>query len=52
MRDPFNLFGSGSREPRERKAKPLEAKELEKLGLDTKATGQDIKARYTKLFKV
>ncbi|MBZ9989501.1 J domain-containing protein [Mesorhizobium sp. BH1-1-5] len=51
MRDPFNLFGSGAREPRERKAKPLEAKALETLGLDTKATGQDIKARYKELVK-
>jgi len=51
MRDPFNLFGAGAREPRERKAKPLEAKALETLGLDTKATGQDIKARYKELVK-
>ena len=39
------------REPRERKAKPLEAKALETLGLDTKATGADIKARYKELVK-
>ncbi|WP_217572824.1 J domain-containing protein [Mesorhizobium sp. GbtcB19] len=51
MRDPFNLFTGGAREPRERKAKPLEAKALETLGLDTKATGQDIKARYKELVK-
>ncbi|SFP25702.1 DnaJ domain-containing protein [Mesorhizobium sp. NFR06] len=51
MRDPFNLFSGGAREPRERKAKPLEAKALETLGLDTKATGQDIKARYKELVK-
>src|SRR4029450_381301 len=34
-----------------RKAKPLEAKALETLGLDTKATGKDIKARYKELVK-
>ncbi|MDG4880829.1 J domain-containing protein [Mesorhizobium sp. WSM4884] len=51
MRDPFNLFGGGPREVRERKAKPLEAKALETLGLDTKATGKDIKARYKELVK-
>ncbi|OHV88862.1 J domain-containing protein [Mesorhizobium sp. ORS 3428] len=51
MRDPFNLFGGGTREARERKAKPLEAKALETLGLDTKATGKDIKARYKELVK-
>ncbi|TIV43611.1 MAG: J domain-containing protein, partial [Mesorhizobium sp.] len=51
MRDPFNLFGGGPREARERKAKPLEAKALETLGLDTKATGKDIKARYKELVK-
>lgn len=51
MRDPFNLFGSGAHEVRERKAKPLEAKALETLGLDTKATGQDIKSRYKELVK-
>ena len=37
--------------PRERKAKPLEAKALETLGLDTKATGSDIKSRYKELVK-
>ncbi|MCV3238627.1 J domain-containing protein [Mesorhizobium sp. ZC-5] len=50
MRDPFNLF-NGPKEPRERKAKPLEAKALETLGLTTKATGADIKARYKELVK-
>jgi curved DNA-binding protein CbpA len=53
VRDPFNLFGT-SREngpPRERKARPLEAKALETLGLDAKATGEDIKARYKQLVK-
>ena len=36
---------------RERKAKPLEAKALETLGLDAKATGKDIKSRYKELVK-
>ena len=56
IRDPFNLFGSGSptggREaPRERKAKPLEAKALETLGLAANATADVIKARYKQLVK-
>ena len=53
MRDPFDLFKGPKdpREARERKAKPLEAKALETLGLDTKATGKDIKARYKELVK-
>jgi curved DNA-binding protein CbpA len=53
MRDPFNLFGDGraTPPPRERKARPLEAKALETLGLDTKATGAEIKARYKQLVK-
>ncbi|MBL8580595.1 MAG: J domain-containing protein [Rhizobiaceae bacterium] len=53
LRDPYNLFG-GAKEKgpaRERKAKPLEAKALETLGLDVKATGADIKARYKELVK-
>ena len=37
--------------PRERKAKPLEAKALETLGLDVKATGAAIKSRYKELVK-
>jgi len=52
MGDPFNLFGDGHAAPRERKTKPLEAKALETLGLDAKATGQDIKARYKELVKL
>ena len=54
MRDPFNLFDGPKdpRQPRERKAKPLEAKALETLGLDTKATGKEIKARYKELVKL
>jgi curved DNA-binding protein CbpA len=53
MRDPFNLFGGDERpQPaRQRKAKPLEAKALETLGLDEKAAGADIKARYKELVK-
>jgi curved DNA-binding protein CbpA len=52
VRDPFNLFGGGARSaPRQRKAGPLEAKALESLGLDTNATGADIKARYKELVK-
>lgn len=51
MRDPFNLFGGGKAAPRERKAKPLEAKALETLGLDANATGPAIKARYKELVK-
>ncbi|AMS40641.1 J domain-containing protein [Aminobacter sp. NyZ550] len=49
MRDPHNPFGAGA--PRQRKAKPLEAKALETLGLDSRATGSDIKARYKELVK-
>ncbi len=52
VRDPFNLFGDAEpSRPRTRKAKPLEAKALETLGLDEKATGADIKARYKELVK-
>ncbi|NGN42440.1 J domain-containing protein [Mesorhizobium sp. CGMCC 1.15528] len=50
VRDPFGMFGEKAA-PRERKAKPLEAKALETLGLTTKATGADIKARYKELVK-
>ncbi len=52
IRDPFGMFGDrASTEPRERRAKPLEAKALETLGLDTKATGAAIKSRYKELVK-
>jgi len=54
MRDPFNLFGGRANDfhpARERRAKPLEAKALETLGLDAKATGSAIKARYKELVK-
>ena len=52
MRDPFNLFGGARQEaPRERRAKPLEAKALETLGLDAQATSQQIKSRYKELVK-
>jgi len=50
MRDPHNPFGAQGA-PRQRKAKPLEAKALETLGLDSRATGSDIKARYKELVK-
>ncbi|MGE0500812.1 MAG: J domain-containing protein [Rhizobiaceae bacterium] len=53
IRDPFNLFGDRrDAQPRERKAKPLEAKALETLGLDVKATGGEIRARYKELVKL
>ncbi|HTV67189.1 MAG TPA: J domain-containing protein [Rhizobiaceae bacterium] len=51
LRDPYNLFGGRAQPPKERKAKPLEAKALETLGLDVKATGAEIKARYKELVK-
>jgi curved DNA-binding protein CbpA len=55
IRDPFNLFNGPKdprQPPRERKAKPLEAKALETLGLAANATGKDIKARYKELVKL
>ena len=52
VRDPFGMFGERDAErPRERKLKSLEAKAMETLGLDAKATGADIKARYKELVK-
>lgn len=56
VRDPFNLFGAGGTggyQPpeRARKARPLEAKALETLGLAADATGEAIKARYKQLVK-
>jgi curved DNA-binding protein CbpA len=53
MGDPFNLFGADAAPaaPRQRRAKPLEAKALETLGLDEKAGGEQIKARYKELVK-
>lgn len=51
VNDPFSFFSSAPRPPRERKIKTLEAKALETLGLDAKATGADIKARYKELVK-
>lgn len=52
VRDPFNLFAGEERpKPKQRAARPLEAKALETLGLDDKATGKDIKARYKELVK-
>ena len=51
-RHPFNLFGGTEyAQARPRKPKVLEAKALETLGLDEKATGADIKARYKELVK-
>ena len=52
-RDPFNLFNEGAEQPaaRPRKARPLEAKALETLGLAANATGEMIKARYKELVK-
>lgn len=55
LRDPFNLFAAGGKareQPRERKPKALEAKALETLGLDGKATAAAIKARYKELVKM
>src|SRR5690606_16103952 len=52
MGDPLNMFNQRSDERRHtRHVKPLEAKALETLGLDAKATGADIKARYKVLVK-
>ena len=53
LRDPLNLFADAKQKAaqRERKAKPLEAKALETLGLAANATGADIKARYKELVK-
>lgn len=54
IRDPFNLFGgTGSYQApeRTRKARPLEAKALETLGLAANATGEAIKSRYKQLVK-
>lgn len=53
LRDPFNLFSSTQAEPspRQRGPRPLEAKALETLGLDGRATGAQIKARYKELVK-
>lgn len=52
VRDPFNMFGTDpNNPPRQRKARPLEAKALETLGLTAQATATDIKARYKELVK-
>jgi curved DNA-binding protein CbpA len=53
LRDPFNLLSqqrAGGPAPAPR-AKPLEAKALETLGLDQNATGEAIKSRYKELVK-
>ncbi len=46
MRDPYGMFGTGATKPQERKAKPLEAKALQTLGLTVRATAAEVKARY------
>ncbi|MET3790953.1 J domain-containing protein [Aquamicrobium terrae] len=52
MRDPFNIFGTDpNTPPRQRKARPLEAKALETLGLTAEATAKQIKSRYKELVK-
>lgn len=53
VRDPFNLFSqqrAGAQAPAPR-ARPLEAKALETLGLDENAAGAAIKSRYKELVK-
>lgn len=54
MRDPFGMFNEQkeANRPRERKLRSLEAKAMETLGLDARATGADIKARYKELVKL
>lgn len=53
VRDPFNLFSSQRAEARTQpsRARPLEAKALETLGLNETATGAEIKSRYKELVK-
>lgn len=51
MRDPYGMFGDQVREPQKRKAKPLEAKALGTLGLESGATNAEVKARYKELVK-
>lgn len=52
IRDPYNLFTQEKDDtPAVRRPKPLEAKALETLGLDQKATGAEIKTRYKELVK-
>jgi curved DNA-binding protein CbpA len=53
MRDPFNLFEQQRAEGPgpERRARPLETKALETLGLDQSASGKTIKSRYKELVK-
>lgn len=52
MRDPYNMFGtSNAAAPRERQAKPLEAKALTVLGLTVRATAEEVKTRYKALVK-
>jgi curved DNA-binding protein CbpA len=52
VRDPFNIFGTDpNTPPRQRKARPLETKALETLGLTPQATAREIKSRYKELVK-
>ena len=52
IRDPYNLFGqSENRSAGSRKPRPLETRALETLGLNPKATGEDIRIRYKELVK-
>lgn len=54
VRDPFGFFADDKTEaerPRVRKLRPLDAKALDTLGLDEKATAEDIRKRYKQLIK-
>lgn len=54
LRDPYGVFNDGvdpKDRPRQRKLKSLEAKAMETLGLETTATGSQIKQRYKELVK-
>ncbi len=55
MRDPFRLLNertnAGQPQPRKRKLKSLEAKAFDTMGLDAKASSNDIKTRYKELVK-
>ncbi len=54
MRDPLGFFSARAKDaekPRERKLRALETRALDTLGLDPKATAQDIRAKYKFLVK-
>ncbi|MFC5387693.1 J domain-containing protein [Aquamicrobium segne] len=54
IRDPFNVLNAddpNAKPQRHRKARPLEIKALETLGLSAEASAEEIKARYTLLIK-